>query len=381
MRHLIRSCLYIFLGFALASCYATSGVESEPSLEETIVASVVETVAALTPETEPLTPSPTEETTVVAAVTKTAKAEEDQQEAYIVPATQVTVKSKVGVSTLAVCLRNSDGRPVDGVYVEVFSQTEDISGSPTYGERLKGISTDQTGCASFSLDAGLYIAKMDSFRGYYWGNMETFPGMSGLEVAKDQLTMLTITYGRLTAGFAYANGRPINGQYVEVWTQHDDVEGNPVRWSRVAGGSTDNRGIVSFELTPGNYIITTDFRGYNWGSATDAEGEANVPVSAGATTNIRRNLGALGVEYRDPSGNAAKGVYCQLYTQTSDVGGNPALGEGISSGYTDNTGRVIWWDLTQGIYAVEVGDDMLYGIPVEWGNETYIDGKKVLRVE
>jgi len=284
-----------------------------------------------------------------------------------------------GETGLVVCLKDPDSRPYAGFRIQVFSQVDDVSGNPTYGDRASEGQTDQTGCAAFPLEAATYVAWMDNFRGYPWGNMDSFPGMSGLEVVSGQRTVLTINWGRLVLGLTRAE-QPIEGQYVEVWTERADVAGNPVRASRAADGQTDNRGIFSTDLIPGRYVVYTDLRGYNWGDARDGEGEASVVVSAGETTTLLIRMGALFIERKDSDGNAAAGVYCELYTQTLDVSDKPALGARLETGNTDNTGR-IGWPLTEGTYAVKVGELVEYDIPVEWGKNTYVDGAIVLRVE
>jgi len=348
---------------------ATAAAEAT-RIYATAVAIANATLTAEVAQAPAVTPTPTPTTISPPVATPTR--------GKIIPAVQVTTRA--GSTGLAICLKRADGHPRVDVYVEAFSQIEDVSGNPTYGERVASGYTDQTGCTIFRLNPDVYVVRMNSFTGYLWGNMENFPGMSGLEVKNGQLTVLTIASGRLVVGFAYADGWPVQDEYVGVYTQQSDLDGNPVVGSRVDSGYTDNRGMAVFELMPGTYIVSADFEGYNWGTARGIRGEANVIVSASETTNIQRWLGRLVIEARDSSGKAAEGVYVELYTQTADVAGKPALANRIDSGYTDNSGR-IGWDLTHGTYAIQMRERIQYNIPIEWGRTTYVDGTKVLRVE
>jgi hypothetical protein len=210
--------------------------------------------------------------------------------------------------------------------------------------------------------------------GYYWGNVTDSNGQADIPVNAGKTTQVTLSLSKLTVGFLYADNSIIKGQYVTVWTEKKDLAGNWVTANMVADGRTDNSGMVYFDLTPGYYVIGSDFTGYNWGSAIDVNGDSNIALQPGQQTQVVTKLGRITVGLIDSSGNVQEGKYVQFFIQRKSASGSQ-LGNQIADGRTDNTGT-IYIDLTPGKYAVKIGDSILYDIPVESGHITTTNGVK-----
>jgi hypothetical protein len=141
----------------------------------------------------------------------------------------------------------------------------------------------------------------------------------------------------------------------------------------VATVYTDNGGVGKTWLSPVLYAVAVDLPGYSWGDLGDKEGEADIPVQSGGTRQVLIRLGRLVVGLRDGEGEAAVDEYFEVYTQGADLNGKPVVRDRIWGGYTDNSGTKTL-DLTEGTYALKVGDSVLYGISVLWGVVTQTDG-------
>ena len=79
------------------------------------------------------------------------------------------------------------------------------------------------------------------------------------------------------------------------------------------------------------------------------------------------------VEVRDGAGNAVNNKFVRLLFQETDASGNPAAGDTVSDGYTDNTG-MISFHVTPGTYALRIGDNYYYNIAVRSGEITTASG-------
>ena len=177
----------------------------------------------------------------------------------------------------------------------------------------------------------------------------------------------------MTAGFLRGDGTVITDQYVRVFTQKKDLAGNWVVDDEAGSGYTDNAGIFVLDITPGYYIVGSNFNGYNWGTASDLNGMASVAMQSGQETRLIVSLGQLQVGIKDVNGNPLAGKYVAVSFQTVNVSGSAALGDKAASGYTDNTG-IYAADLTPGKYAISFDDVVLYNVEVSAGRITFSDG-------
>lgn len=252
---------------------------------------------------------------------------------------------------------------VDGLYVAVHSLTLDARQVPTFGELVTSGRTD-AGMVDFDLPPGEYVVLAD-LRGYSWGALKTDDGMANVIVLDGHATNVSVRLGRLTVT-AETVDQVISGQYVGVYTQTPDANGNMVPADLVASGRTDNTGSISFDLTQGEYIAVSDFRGYSWGDASGEEGESGIAVTAGEEKVISVVLGQVSAAVRDNERSVANGVYLGLFTQVPDASGDAAPGDLVASGRTDNTG--IWRaDVTPGVYCIEIDGVPTCDVSVEAG--------------
>jgi len=167
----------------------------------------------------------------------------------------------------------------------------------------------------------------------------------------------------------------VQGKYVYLYTQQLNTANQWVTKDRVNYYRTDNSGEVVFDVTPGNYIASAEFQGYNWGDAVDVMGEANIPLKSGEILQVVENLGAIVVELKDVDGNPIDGGYVYIYYQENDVNDNPTAGSRIDYKRTDNTGRVEFV-LTPGFYSYSYDDQYYYNIEVLPGKTTITDRTK-----
>jgi len=277
-----------------------------------------------------------------------------------------------GLGRLTVLVRNGLGEPIKDQYVRLYSQKKDLSGAWVIDQSLKDGYTDNAGQVNFEAGPGNYIVRSD-FRGYNFGNATDVQGQVDVPVQAGQTTQITISLGRLMVGFLRGDNSVVEGQYVRIYMQKQDLAGNWVVADSPSDGHTDNSGVIYFNLTPGNYIVASDFQGYNWGNAGDVEGMASVAVQPGQETRLIYALGQLAVGLVDANGQPQADQYIRIYQQVKDVNGNPAAGDEASNGRTDNTGQVVF-NLTAGSYALRIGDNILYDVPVESGRITFSNG-------
>jgi hypothetical protein len=282
----------------------------------------------------------------------------------------VDISQQVGGNGLKVVFLTPDSQPWENVYVEVYEQIADTSGNPSRGSRVKSSSINRQGEIDFELQSGVYAVCPSENRGYGWTENDC---IYNIQVAANNLTIVKFQGGQIEFAIVDANGKPWENVYFEVYTQKQDVNGNPVTANRVWSGSTANTGIANVWLTPGLYAISLDLRGYNWGGLTDRRGEANIPVYKSNKTPLLIQMGQIIVGLTKSDGSPSANSYVEIYTQKNDVNNKSVTANRVWSGSTGNGGLAII-DLTQGLYAVKVGDNTLYDIPVDWGKITQTDG-------
>jgi len=355
-----------------------------PTEAPTATATPTDTTApADTAEPEPNDPTPANTATPTATATSTptrtstpTPAATTGAEGEILPAYQVQFVSgstESGKGKLAVQIALGDGKPLTNWYVSVQSQKPDISGNWVTDSRLADGRTNNAGLVEFSLPAGRYIAALE-LPGYRWGDASDIQGLTDVPVETSKVTQLQISLGKLVIGFRYGDGKPIANQYVAVHLQKLDVGGNWVTDGRAADGRTDNGGTVAFNLTPGKYIIQSDFSGYNWGSAYDVEGRVDVPVPPGVVSTLIYDLGRLTVGLLKSDGTALTNRYVSIHVQDTDMGGNPVTGNRVADGRTDNAG-MLSFNLTSGVYVISTEDIASFNIVIEGGKITQWDGQ------
>ena len=356
---------------ATATATATSTATATPQPDTPTPTEMATQTPTATP-TETPTPTPT----ATPVSTSTAEFEGEIPSAYSIRV--VDGNTEQGKGSLVVQIARGDGTPVTGQCVYVYRQRQDISDNwVTDGSSVTYRNTDNAGNVEFSLSPDDYIIRTD-LQGYNWGDSRELRGVTSVPVRVGQVTQLRIDMGQLVVGFRYGDGRPITGKRVYIYQQKLDVMGNwVVDGSSVTYASTDNSGAVTFNLTPGHYIIRSDFTGYNWGDAYDVQGIANFAVPPGEVTPLIRDLGKIVIGLRDAGGAPLTGQRVYIYRQGMDLNGNPVTdGSSLDYNNTDN-GGLVSFDLTPGLYVIRVGDNYTYNIPLEAGRVTQWDGANV----
>jgi len=121
---------------------------------------------------------------------------------------------------------------------------------------------------SFDVTAGVYAVEVSGLVGELWGD----PLNHVVEAGKTHSILIAL--GRLTVGLKGADGKPITSRYAAVYLQKKDVAGNTIKGEQVANGYTDSAGLISWDLTAGNYVLEISSLGT----------QLNVPVQSGKTT-------------------------------------------------------------------------------------------------
>ena len=155
-------------------------------------------------------------------------------------------KLVITMGSITVATTNVDG-VLTGRYVEFHLQKTDAQGSPVAGDIVGGGSTDNTGTFSATLTPGRY-AVAANFDGYNWGDLADRQGRANVLVAPGRDTRVDVRLGRIRV-------RASAGTYVEVHLQVASSNGSPAMGAIVAGGSVDNTGYLSMDLTAGTYAV------------------------------------------------------------------------------------------------------------------------------
>lgn len=157
--------------------------------------------------------------------------------------------------------------------------------------------------------------------------------------------------GGLIVQILRGDGQPMTNHYVSVHRQKQDISGNWVTDGKQDSTYTNNAGSAELSLDPGQYIVSIDLIGYNWGDAVDVEGLSSVPIERGQVTQLRITLGQLVVGFRYGDRKAITNQYVAIYRQKLDVTGKWVVEQRVDSGYTDNGGTVTF-NLVPGYYII-----------------------------
>lgn len=174
--------------------------------------------------------------------------------------------------------------------------------------------------------------------------------------------------GRITVLIRNGLGQPINNHYVRISTQKKDLSDQWVVDQEITNAYTDNTGTISFDVAPGRYIVRSDFSGYNWGTARDVMGQADVPIEAGQITQLTISLSRLTVGFLRADGSIISNQYVRVWKQKRDLAGHWVTDNEVINGYTDNTG-LVGFDLAPGYYIVGTKVD-----GYNWGDASDVMG-------
>ena len=331
------------------------------------VAAVPTPMAALTPEPSQiataaptLTPSPipTPSSTPMPTPSPTPAPAPTQVTDSVTMTTAGISTAPAGQGTIRIGLQRVTG-PVSGQYFVLCQQRTDVTGNIVQGDCVTSGNTDDTGTLTFNVPPGEYLVT-SNLTGYNWGNATQDKGLDNVSVKAAQTTTLDIKLGKLVISLATVD-HAIDGQHFVVCLKKKDANGNNVPGDCVNGGNTDNTGTLAFDLTPGDYIVTSDLTGYNWGDLTGTDGVSNVKVEAGTSTNVDPRFGRLAVTVRSADGNVVSGAHVVVCTETKDANGKAIVGNCVTGG---NTG--VWQtDLTPGSYALTTQSQTLFDVTVE----------------
>jgi 5-hydroxyisourate hydrolase-like protein (transthyretin family) len=277
-----------------------------------------------------------------------------------------------GDKGLKTVMLNPDSTPWVGAGVTVYEQKTDAVGKPSLGNRV------WAGYGRINLQGEFWVDVQDGVYascpeqpGYGWTENGC---VYNIQVVTGSQAVVKVQSGRIQVTIVDASGNPWEGVWTDIYIQKQNAVGEFITSSKVLDGRTNNAGILDVWLTPGRYAVNIDLDGYNWGNLTDEKGKADVIVNKGETTSILISMGQIIVGLIDSSGTPRQDVWMEIYTQKTDVNGNPVLDSRVWDGRTDN-GGLATIGLTQGLYAIKIDGEVIYNIPVTWGTITQFDGK------
>jgi len=294
----------------------------------------------------------------------------------------LTTRILVQLGRLTVGVRNVEGQPVSRRWVGVYLQKQGVDGNPVKGDRILDERTDDTGVISWNITAGRYAVEIRDVAGNVWGEELNH------EIKSGETTQIILTLGRLTVALKDPAGSPIVNRWIGMYYQKKDVGGNIVKGDRFLDGRTDNTGVVSWDITAGNYVVEVQDIGtllavpIQAGFTTFTEGltTSNVPTletverptptlpevipSSVQVTQQPSTESGIRVNIKLADGTPKRRSWVGVYHQKADISGNPIKGDRITDGRTDDSGTV-FFPLQPGTYAVSLGDYTGY----LWGNE------------
>lgn len=174
----------------------------------------------------------------------------------------------VGLGRLRVGVKDADGKAVGGKYVTVNFQKKDVDGNPIIGDSIDSNRTDNTGIVNFDLTPGTYAMDIGDLLGVKWGDPLNKTIQAGAT------NSVIVSLGRITVGLKGSDGKPITGRYVTLYLQKKDIAGNIIKGDRLDGNRTDNTGLLSWDVTAGNYILEIE----------NITAQQNIVVQPGKTT-------------------------------------------------------------------------------------------------
>jgi hypothetical protein len=213
-----------------------------------------------------------------------------------------------GQGRLEFRLALASGSPITNRYVRIYSQKKDLAGNWVTDRQVADGNTDNTGSYGVDLKEAHYIVSCD-LTGYNWGTAGDVEGQSDVPVNTGQITQVTLRLSRISVGFLLADNKVVSNKYVHIYTEKKDLSGNLVIDHEVAGNYTDNSGGITFDLTTGDYIVSADFDGYNWGNARDVMGMAGVQLQAGQVYPLIIKLGQIRVGLVDAQNQPVTNKY------------------------------------------------------------------------
>lgn len=277
-----------------------------------------------------------------------------------------------GDKGLKTIMLNPDSKPWVDAGVTVYEQKTDAVGNPSLGNRVWAGYGRINLQGEFWVDVqdGVYVSCPEQ-PGYGWTENGC---VYNIQVVTGSQAVAKLQSGRIQVTIVDASGNPWEDVWAEMYTQKQNAVGEQVTSSKAWDGRTNNTGILDAWLTPGKYAVKIDLSGYNWGNLADAKGRADVIANKGETTSILISMGQIVAGLIDSSGSPRQDVWMEIYTQKTDVNGNPVLDAKVWDGRTDN-GGLATIGLTQGLYAIKIDGEVIYNVPVTWGVITQFDGK------
>lgn len=283
----------------------------------------------------------------------------------------VEINQQPGEGNLKIIALTSDYKPMRLV-VSVHDQKYDVTGTPLRGDRITYDYVNDQGELLFKLNDGMYFV-CTGLNGHNWIDDGC---IRNIQISTGTQNLIKFQSGKIKFTVITALGNAFVNFWWEVLTQTEDITGKPVTERAFWNGTTDKTGVIyTSELTPGLYVI--DFKttsGYKWGvKPTDRDGIANIPVRKGETTEITIKLGQILFELRKSDGqpDTSKGIY--IYTQKNDINGKQIL-DGYVGGVSTDARGIGFYNLTEGLYAVKINDNVTFNVPVNWGVITNSDG-------
>ena len=226
-------------------------------------------------------------------------------------------------SILSGRVTDPDGKPVQNVYVNVYS--------PQPGAFGNGGNTDEDGRYRVVLLPGTYSISI----GLPSGSPFVSKSIPDYKIAGDQTFDIKLDRGVALSGrITDPDGRPVQNVNVNLWSQETQTGG---------GAQTDAEGRYRITLLPGTYSLNIN---PPQGSPLVSKSILSYQVPIDQTLDIKLDRGlVLSGRVTDPDGKPVQNVYINAWNQQAQIG---------SGGTTDAEGRYRV-SLLPGTYSLNIG--------------------------
>lgn len=145
----------------------------------------------------------------------------------------------------------------------------------------------------------------------------------------------------------------------QLWTQTNDADGNPLRFSKVSSSNTGLTAWSEITFNPSSIPCQScqglfAIRVYDTNENVGDFNYYDIPLGCGMLHDVTYNLSSLKVILKDKNLGALKNRKFEIYSQINDVEGNPIIDKVVSTNLTTGDSGVKYVYLTPGKYVIKI---------------------------
>ncbi len=234
-------------------------------------------------------------------------------------------------SDLEITLKDAEGNLFPAkTKIEMFNQDYDDNQEHILGQHIRDVYTDDNGQAVFEHPAGTYVARVKGEGGkyYYFWDLEI------IDQERQSVVLTPTGTWQPEDGACQAEthlkvvARNLSGSYIpgikfELFSQKNDVDGQPVPDKKAVGGTIADNGEANLTFHPNplkKYILKMYDKNSNAGEFWFYD---NLSFVCGQDKEIVKYLPALNIILRRGDGHLLKNHKFSIYTQRTDIDGAP----------------------------------------------------------